>query len=123
MVELTDQLSDEDLQRLRIPRSLRRQKEKSTQQGISENKARKLAAIRGDTRPITLRELLAARNRALRLMVRRLGEMKPVEVMQALAMLDGEITAQKIQKCPATTLAEPILKWAIQNYTFRKELT
>lgn len=88
-------LTDEDHARVWAPGFVRR-RQNGVVDPVVANQAERLAEIRNDHQPLTLQELEAARNKALRGMLRRIFEMKPSELMEAVELLDGEISAKKV---------------------------
>lgn len=56
--------------------------------------------------PMSLEELTEAREDAIRVMVLRLPEMKPSEVISAVGVIEGEIAARKSKSAPQDREAE-----------------
>lgn len=88
---------DEKLEHAMTP-SYIRNRSKQVQDPVIAAQAQRLAQIRQDDRPLVLNELEAARNRAVREMIRRMNEMKPGEIIDAVELLDGEIASRKVTK-------------------------
>lgn len=90
-----EKLTEEDHRKVFTPGYIQR-REKQLVDPVIAAQAQRLAALREDDKPLSMVELEGARNRALRGMVRRMHEMKPAELMEAVEVLEAEIASSKL---------------------------
>lgn len=95
--DLPANLTDEEHARALIPRIVLNRRKVGTDPVLAA-KGDRLMEIRQDNLPMTVTELEAAKNRAVREMTRRLAFMKPQEVIAAVSVLDAELSARRVIK-------------------------
>lgn len=93
--EIGAKLTEEDHRKVFAPGYMQR-REKQLPDPVLAAQAERLAALRADGAPLSLAELEGARNRALKGMIRRMHEMKPAELMEAVEVLEAEIASSKL---------------------------
>ena len=113
-------MTDEQHERVFSPNAARHRKEKIADRESAADKAAKVMAIREMERPLDLKELEDARNKALRIMITRFHEMKPQEVISAVNVLDGESASHKATNGPDLPSKEPTREEMLAQLQGRK---